>query len=78
MKSALANIQLAIDSGYYEDTKIFNILEKDELLGKIKENEDFKEQYMELLNISRGNSPSNSPNAHSSKTSNSNKKMAQM
>ena len=59
MKSALANIQLAIDSGYYEDTKIFNILEKDELLGKIKENEDFKEQYMELLNISRGNSPSN-------------------
>ena len=35
-------------------------------------------QYMELLNISRGNSPSNSPNTHSSKSSTNNKKMAQM
>ena len=65
MKSALANIQLAIDSGYYEDTKIFNILEKDELLGKIKENEDFKEQYMELLKIAK--TPLNKRNADDGK-----------
>ena len=72
MKSALANIQLAIDSGYYEDTKIFNILEKDELLGKIKENEDFKEQYMELLKIAK--TPLNKRNADDGKKKGKKKK----
>ena len=72
MKSALANIQLAIDSGYYEDTKIFNVLEKDELLGKIKENEDFKEQYMELLKIAK--TPLNKRNADDGKKKGKKKK----
>ena len=72
MKSALANIQLAIDSGYYEDTKIFNILEKDELLGKIKENEDFKEQFMELLKIAK--TPLNKRNADDGKKKGKKKK----
>ena len=53
-------------------SRFFNILEKDELLGKIKENEDFKEQYMELLKIAK--TPLNKRNADDGKKKGKKKK----
>ena len=49
----MENLKVAIDSGYVEENNTLNILQTDELIAKIKHNQDFKEQFAELLQKSK-------------------------
>lgn len=71
-KSALENIQMAVSFGYVENNSTSKILQTDNIITKLKDNEDLKDEYIDLLKLAR--TPINERESNDGKTKKQNGK----